>query len=206
MKLNRDYFYCFGCGATGDATEFVSRLFGLSPHEAAQRIAADFGLHRMPTPIILSRPTTSIWAAASGAGDMWASSCWSGQWNYNNKEKTSVRAYKRTPAECARYGCTDVQMNLKFAYILKTAVRDCSLAAFSCKSFGRQCAVWEVRKILPIRDEWSGLADFLANMIEKYADVLEIENLPNPERFDRESQPENSENKSGGDIVNAEVA
>ena len=44
MKLNKDYFYCFGCGATGDATEFVSRLFDLSSYEAAQKIAADFGL------------------------------------------------------------------------------------------------------------------------------------------------------------------
>lgn len=44
MKLNKDYFYCFGCGATGDATEFVSRLFNLSSYEAAQKIASDFGL------------------------------------------------------------------------------------------------------------------------------------------------------------------
>lgn len=29
-------------------------------------------------------------------------------------------------------------------------------------------------------DEWSGLADFLANMIEKYASVLDIDNLPDP--------------------------
>jgi len=44
MKLNRDYFYCFGCGATGDATEFVARLYGLSPHDAARKIASDLGL------------------------------------------------------------------------------------------------------------------------------------------------------------------
>ena len=30
MKLNRNYFYCFGCGATGDVIDFVARLFGLS--------------------------------------------------------------------------------------------------------------------------------------------------------------------------------
>ena len=29
MKLNRDYFFCFGCGATGDVIDFVARLFGL---------------------------------------------------------------------------------------------------------------------------------------------------------------------------------
>ena len=28
-------------------------------------------------------------------------------------------------------------------------------------------------------DEWSGLADMLANLIEKYASDLDIENLPN---------------------------
>ena len=32
MKLNRDYFYCFGCGATGDVIDFVARLFGLSSY------------------------------------------------------------------------------------------------------------------------------------------------------------------------------
>ena len=30
-------------------------------------------------------------------------------------------------------------------------------------------------------DEWSGLADLLANMIEKYAGDLDIDNLPDPE-------------------------
>ena len=30
------------------------------------------------------------------------------------------------------------------------------------------------------KDEWSGFADLLANLIEKYAAVLDIENLPEP--------------------------
>ena len=30
------------------------------------------------------------------------------------------------------------------------------------------------------KDEWSGLADLLANLIEKYASVLDIDNLPEP--------------------------
>ena len=30
-------------------------------------------------------------------------------------------------------------------------------------------------------DEWNGLADLLANLIEKYADVLDIDSLPDPE-------------------------
>ncbi len=30
------------------------------------------------------------------------------------------------------------------------------------------------------KDEWSSLADLLANLIEKYADVLDLEHLPEP--------------------------
>lgn len=44
LKLNEDYFYCFGCGATGDVIELVFRLFGLSAYEAAQKLAYDFGI------------------------------------------------------------------------------------------------------------------------------------------------------------------
>lgn len=44
LKLNRDYFYCFGCGATGDVIDFVGKLFGISPIDAAQRLAADFNV------------------------------------------------------------------------------------------------------------------------------------------------------------------
>lgn len=44
MKLNEDFFYCFGCGATGDVIDFVARLFGLSNYEAACKLAEDFGL------------------------------------------------------------------------------------------------------------------------------------------------------------------
>lgn len=38
MKLNEDYFYCFGCGAKGDAIEFTSKLFGISTLEAAHMV------------------------------------------------------------------------------------------------------------------------------------------------------------------------
>ena len=38
MKLNEDYFFCFGCGARGDVIDFTSRLFGLSPYAAAQKL------------------------------------------------------------------------------------------------------------------------------------------------------------------------
>ena len=44
MKLNKDYFYCFGCGATGDVIGLTARLYNLSPKEAAEKLAQDFGL------------------------------------------------------------------------------------------------------------------------------------------------------------------
>lgn len=33
------------------------------------------------------------------------------------------------------------------------------------------------------KDEWSGFADLLANLIEKYVDDLDIENLPEPQEI-----------------------
>lgn len=41
MKLNEEYFYCFGCGATGDVIDFTAKLFDLSPKEAAEKLAQD---------------------------------------------------------------------------------------------------------------------------------------------------------------------
>ena len=41
LKLSRG-FHCFGCGAQGDVITFVSRLFGIPPGEAAQKLSADF--------------------------------------------------------------------------------------------------------------------------------------------------------------------
>lgn len=37
-------FYCFGCGASGDVIDFVSRLHGLGGKESALRLAEDFGI------------------------------------------------------------------------------------------------------------------------------------------------------------------
>ena len=48
LKLNKDYFFCFGCGATGDVIDFAARLFDLSSYEAAQKLASDFGLDSKP--------------------------------------------------------------------------------------------------------------------------------------------------------------
>ena len=37
-------FHCFGCGADGDVIDFTARLYDLSPREAAEKLAQDFGL------------------------------------------------------------------------------------------------------------------------------------------------------------------
>ena len=47
MKVD-DRFYCFGCGVTGDVIDFTGRLFGLSPRDAAQKLAEDFGINPRP--------------------------------------------------------------------------------------------------------------------------------------------------------------
>ena len=44
MKLYHDHFHCFGCQANGDVIEFTSKLFGITALEAAQKLAADFGI------------------------------------------------------------------------------------------------------------------------------------------------------------------
>lgn len=43
MKVD-DRYYCFGCQATGDVIDFVSKVYGISVKEAASKLAADFGI------------------------------------------------------------------------------------------------------------------------------------------------------------------
>ena len=43
-------WYCFVCGIGGDVVGFVSKLFHLSPHEAAIKLNDDFGLGMTPGP------------------------------------------------------------------------------------------------------------------------------------------------------------
>ena len=43
MKVDQR-FHCFGCGADGDVIDFIAKLFNLSPKEAAEKLAQDFGL------------------------------------------------------------------------------------------------------------------------------------------------------------------
>lgn len=69
MKVDRRYF-CFGCGARGDAIDFVSNYYGLRLKEAAEKIAYDFGLTYDNTgysegvrkPIAAKRSEYQIWA------------------------------------------------------------------------------------------------------------------------------------------------
>ena len=44
LKLNPDFYYCFGCGAKGDVIDLVAGLFVLSPYDAARKITEDFGI------------------------------------------------------------------------------------------------------------------------------------------------------------------
>ena len=57
MRLNEDYFFCFGCGVKGDVIDFVARSFDLSSYEAAQKLASDFGLDpKPPTSAAMLKP------------------------------------------------------------------------------------------------------------------------------------------------------
>lgn len=57
LKLDEDYFFCFGCGAEGDVIDPVARLFDLSSYEAAQKLTANFGLDpKSPTAAAMVKP------------------------------------------------------------------------------------------------------------------------------------------------------
>lgn len=44
LKLNEDYYYCFGCGAHGDVIDLTAKLLGVGNYEAAKRLVTDFGI------------------------------------------------------------------------------------------------------------------------------------------------------------------
>ena len=58
LKLNPDFYYCFGCGAKGDVIDLVARLFDLSLYEAARKIAEDFSIDpdKPPEAATLAKP------------------------------------------------------------------------------------------------------------------------------------------------------
>ena len=57
MKFYDDHFHCFGCQANGDVIEFTSKLFGITALEAAQKLAADFGIREV-RPSVLAKLKT----------------------------------------------------------------------------------------------------------------------------------------------------
>ena len=44
MKTDASHYYCFGCGAHGDAIGYVAEMFSLSQYDAACKIIQDFNL------------------------------------------------------------------------------------------------------------------------------------------------------------------
>ena len=43
MKLYKDHYHCFGCGAHGDVISFTAKLFDLTPYDAVQKLVGEFG-------------------------------------------------------------------------------------------------------------------------------------------------------------------
>ena len=54
LKIYDNNYYCFGCGVTGDCTDFTARLFDISQLEAARKISYDFGLNLFEREIAVS--------------------------------------------------------------------------------------------------------------------------------------------------------
>ena len=46
MKLNDTYYYCFACGANGDAIDLTAKLFDLNLRQAAEKLIHDFEIGR----------------------------------------------------------------------------------------------------------------------------------------------------------------
>lgn len=60
LKLNKKYYYCFGCGAKGDVIDFVAQLLGLSRLDAAKKLAADFNVALDSKPVHKRKPCLSL--------------------------------------------------------------------------------------------------------------------------------------------------
>ena len=95
MKLNGRYFYCFGCGATGDVIDLVAKLFSLSSYEAAKKLAHDFEIDpdKPPAAIALPKP-----------------------------ERPLLRAYRQEEVRCLRVLCDYLHLleSWKVQYTPKT--------------------------------------------------------------------------------------
>ena len=62
LKLNEDYYFCFGCNSSGDVIDFTAKLFGLTPLEAAQKLSQDFELQPKKPSVLseLNRQKTQV--------------------------------------------------------------------------------------------------------------------------------------------------
>ena len=59
LRVNDRYYYCFGCGATGDVVDLTAQLFGLHLYEAACKLATDFDVNiEKPAGNYAERPDT----------------------------------------------------------------------------------------------------------------------------------------------------
>ena len=47
--LNGSYYYCFACGANGDAIDLTAKLFDLNPRQAAEKLN-DFAFAKQCSP------------------------------------------------------------------------------------------------------------------------------------------------------------
>lgn len=96
MKLNERYFYCFGCGATGDVIDLVARLFDLNSYEAAQKLAQDFGIDPDKPPAAAALP---------------------------KPERPLLKAYRQEEVRCLRVLCDYLHLleRWKVQYAPKTA-------------------------------------------------------------------------------------
>ena len=48
LKLNEDYFFCFGCRKYGDVIDFTANLFQISQPQAVEKLVHDFGISMSP--------------------------------------------------------------------------------------------------------------------------------------------------------------
>lgn len=60
MKVG-DRYYCFGCQEHGDVIDFVAKVFGLSPYDAAKKLAQDFGIDPGNTSVIAVHEGYHAW-------------------------------------------------------------------------------------------------------------------------------------------------
>lgn len=59
----------------------------------------------------------------------------------------------------------------------------CFLWAESGFLFGRRNDFMKNTVIVKDKDEWSALAEFIGNIVAKYADVIDFDSLPDPDMY-----------------------